>query len=150
MCVYLCEQSSLCVLALLVCPPGKKQASLITYTRRQMSDIRSQQSCIQQHTFACRLQLAAALLQSRYGHNQSGCPELLFLLCCSAQTQDSSGKWIPVAVKVMPYDDEPTKDVAKREIHCMRAVKGAHHTATLLSARNFEAGGKKMKVIAMK
>ena len=95
----------------------------------------------------CNLQL---LLQSWYGYNQSGCPELLFLLCCSAQTQDSSGKWMPVAVKFMPYDDEPTKDVAKLKIHCMRAVKGAHHTASLLSARNFVADGKKMKVIAMK
>ncbi len=100
--------------------------------------------------FACKLQFAAVLLQPLYDQNQRKCPQLLFLLCCSAQTQDSNGKWMPVAVKFMPYDDEPTKDVAKREIHCMRAVKGAHHTASLLSARNFVADGKKMKVIAMK
>ena len=135
MCVCLCEQSSLCVLALLVC---------------SCADIRSQQSCIQQHVFACRLQNATVLLHLRYGYIQSCCPELLFLLLCSAQTQDSSGKWMPIAVKFMPFDDETTKDIAMREIHCMRAVKAAHHTASLLSTHKFVADGKKMKVIAMK
>ncbi|KAL0021754.1 hypothetical protein WJX79_003949 [Trebouxia sp. C0005] len=67
-----------------------------------------------------------------------------------AQTQDSSGKWMPIAVKFMPFDDETTKDIAMREIHCMRAVKAAHHTASLLSTHKFVADGKKMKVIAMK
>ena len=64
--------------------------------------------------------------------------------------QDADGTWLPVALKFMAYDDELTKDEAKRESRCMKAVKDAPNTATILSAAVETVDGKRMKIIAMK
>ena len=64
--------------------------------------------------------------------------------------QDAEGTWLPVALKFMAYDDELTRDEAKRESRCMKAIKDALNTATMLSATVELVEGKRMKIIAMK
>lgn len=64
--------------------------------------------------------------------------------------QDAEGTWLPVALKFMAYIDELTMDEANRETLCMRAVKDARNTATILSASEIDVEGGQMKVIAMK
>lgn len=68
----------------------------------------------------------------------------------SGQMQDADGTWVPVALKSMDYVDEATRDEANRESLCMRAVKSAPNTATILTASRHIVDGKQMKVIAMK
>lgn len=64
--------------------------------------------------------------------------------------QDAEGAWLPVALKFMAYDDELTRDEAKRESRCMKAIKDAPNTATMLSATVELVEGKRMKIIVMK
>ena len=72
------------------------------------------------------------------------------MVCCSGQMQNADSNWVPVALKWMDYVDEFTRDEANRESLCMRAVKDAPHTATILSATKHLVDGKQMKIIAMK
>lgn len=51
---------------------------------------------------------------------------------CSAETQDSSGRWVPCAVQCLPYDEPYVIERVDRQLAVMKAMTGSMHAPTLL------------------